>query len=505
MGAPKRAKLEPCPLYIGGEWQEINSVSTSPVHNPSTGDVIAETPICTAKHVNDAVEAAAAVFPSWWETPAVERARIFFKFKMLLEENFDELVRCNTREHGKTLVESRGDVKRGIEMVEFACGIPSLMMGEHFENIARGIDCDSIRQPLGVCVGITPFNFPAMVPLWMYPVALVCGNTFVLKPSEKVPLTAIKIVKLLEKAGLPKGVMNIVHGGRECVDALLTHPKVKAISFVGSTPIAKYIFETGTRHAKRVQSNGGAKNFVFLMPDADVENSVRGLVEAAYGCAGERCMAGSTAVVIGDAAKTVLPALVEAARAIKVGRTDLEAQPNMGPLITRQHRDRVSELIAIGAKEGARIPADGRGVKVDGAPNGFFLGATILDGVQNGMTVAKEEIFGPVLNVMRFDDLDSAIEQANRSPFGNGASIFTRSGKAAREFKHRIQCGMVGINIGVPASMAWFPFNGWNESFFGDLHMQGKEGVQFFTQQKVTTTRWFSFGEGDIWHREPKP
>ena len=500
--APIRAKLDPVPVFIAGEWQEINSVATSPVFNPSTGEIIAETPMGNATHVDAAVQAAAAAFPAWMETPAVERARVLFKFKTLLEENFEDIVRCNTREHGKTLVESRGDVKRGIEMVEFACGVPSLMMGEHLENIARGIDCDTIRQPLGVCVGITPFNFPAMVPLWMYPIALVCGNTFVLKPSEKVPLTAIKIVKLLEQAGLPKGVLNIVHGGRECVDALLTHPKVKAISFVGSTPIAKYIFEVGTKHGKRVQSNGGAKNFVFLMPDADVENSVRGLVEAAYGCAGERCMAGSTAVVIGDAAKSVLPSLVEAARSIKVGRTDVQAQPNMGPVITRQHKDRVLQLIEAGVKEGAKIPADGRGVKVDGAPNGFFVGATILDEVQTGMTVAKEEIFGPVLNVMRFEDLDSAIETANRSPYGNGASIFTRSGKAAREFRHRIQCGMVGINIGVPASMAWFPFNGWNDSFFGDLHMQGKEGVQFFTQQKVTTTRWFSFGEGDIWHRE---
>jgi malonate-semialdehyde dehydrogenase (acetylating)/methylmalonate-semialdehyde dehydrogenase len=496
--------LEQCPVFIGGEWQNINSAPTSPVFNPSLGEVIAETPMCAADHVNAAVEAAAAAFPGWWETPPTERARVLFRFRMLLEENFEELVQCNTREHGKTLIESRGDVRRGIEMIEFACGIPSLLMGESLENIARGIDCDTIRQPLGVCAGITPFNFPAMVPLWMYPVAIACGNTFVLKPSEKVPLTAIKIVKLLEQSGLPKGVLNIVHGGRECVDALLTHPKVKAISFVGSTPIAKYIFEVGTRHGKRVQSNGGAKNFVFLMPDADVENSVRGLIEAAYGCAGERCMAGSTAVVIGDAAKKVLPSLITAARSIKVGRTDIEAQPNMGPVITAEHRDRVAELIEAGVKEGAKIATDGRAVKVDGAPNGFFLEATILDEVRESMTVAKEEIFGPVLNVMRFEDLDSAIEIANRSPYGNGASIFTRSGKAAREFKHRIQCGMVGINIGVPASMAWFPFNGWNQSFFGDLHMQGKEGVQFFTQQKVTTTRWFSFGEGDIWHREPK-
>src|SRR6266403_5505888 len=336
------------PLFIGGEWQEASSVPSSPVHNPSTGDVIAETPMCTAKHVDAAVEAAAAAFPAWMETPPVERARIFFKFKMLLEENFEDLVRCNTREHGKTLVESRGDVKRGIEMVEFACGIPSLLMGEHLENIARGIDCDTIRQPLGVCVGITPFNFPAMVPLWMYPTALVCGNTFVLKPSEKVPLTAIKIVKLLEKAGLPKGVLNIVHGGRESVDALLTHPKVKAISFVGSSPVAKYIFETGTSHGKRVQSNGGAKNYVILMPDADVENSTRGIIEAAFGCAGERCMAGSKAVIVGGAEKTVLPTLIEATRKIKVGPTDREAQPDMGAVITRQHRDRVLELIEAG-------------------------------------------------------------------------------------------------------------------------------------------------------------
>ena len=497
--------LSPCPVWIGGEWTCLPKLATTPVHNPSTGEVIAQAPLCGSLEVNDAVEAAAAAFPAWSETPPVERARVLFKFKSLLEENLEDLVRSNTREHGKTLVESRGDVKRGIEMVEFACGIPSLLMGESLENMARGIDCETMRQPLGVCAGITPFNFPAMVPLWMYPVAIACGNTFVLKPSEKVPLTALRIAELLETAGLPKGVLNIVHGGRESVDALLTHPKVKAVSFVGSTPIARYVYEVGTKHGKRVQSNGGAKNFVLLMPDADVENSTRGVIEAAFGCAGERCMAGSTAVVVGKAAKSVLPPLVEAARRIKVGPTDREAQPDMGPLITRQHRDRVAELIEAGVKEGAKVSADGRGVKVEAAPNGFFLGATVLDEVQSGMTVAKEEIFGPVLNVMRMDDLEAAIELANRSPYGNGASIFTCSGKAAREFKHRIRCGMVGINVGVPASMAWFPFNGWNESFFGDLHMQGREGVQFFTQLKVTMSRWFSYGEGDVWYREPRP
>src|SRR5437667_6525437 len=342
-----KVSLDPVPICIGGEWQEPNDLPATPVYNPSTGEVIAQTPACVAEQVDAAVEAAAGAFPAWWETPPTERARLFFRFKSLLEEHFEDLARSTTREHGKTLAESRGDVRRGIEMIEFACGIPSLLMGESIENIARGIDCDSIRQPLGVCVGITPFNFPAMVPLWMYPVALVCGNTFVLKPSEKVPLTAIKIVKLLEQAGLPKGVLNVVHGGRECVDALLTHPKVKAISFVGSTPIAKHIFEVGTKHGKRVQSNGGAKNFVFLMPDADVENSTRGVIEAAFGCAGERCMAGSTAVVVGGAEKLVLPTLVEATKRIKVGPTDREAQPDMGAVISRQHRDRVQELISI--------------------------------------------------------------------------------------------------------------------------------------------------------------
>jgi malonate-semialdehyde dehydrogenase (acetylating)/methylmalonate-semialdehyde dehydrogenase len=487
------------PHFIAGEWRTARGEATTPVFNPSRGEVIAETPMGGAEIVHEAVEAASAAFPAWLETPPTERARVLFRFKVLLEDHFEELAKSVTREHGKTLVEARGDVRRGIEMVEFACGVPSLLMGEVLPNVARGIDCEAIRQPLGVCAGITPFNFPAMVPLWMYPVAIACGNTFILKPSEKVPLTAIRIGQLLEQAGLPKGVFSIVHGGREAVEALLIHPKVRAISFVGSTPIARYIYETGTRHGKRVQANGGAKNFVFVMPDADVDHSVRGMIEAAFGCAGERCMAGSTAVVIGDAAMRFLPPLIDATRKIQVGTTDTDTQPQMGPVITRQHRERVEQLIESAASEGARIATDGRGVKVAGAPHGFFLGATILDDVQREMTVAREEVFGPVLNVMRFDDLEAAIEIANRSAYGNGASIFTRSGRAAREFKHRIKAGMVGINIGVPASMAWFPFNGWDDSFFGDLHMQGREGVQFFTQLKVTTTRWFSHGEGSIW------
>ncbi|MGI9088761.1 MAG: CoA-acylating methylmalonate-semialdehyde dehydrogenase [Chthoniobacterales bacterium] len=493
--------LTPCPTFIDGEWSARHGNGTSPVFNPSRGETIAEVPMCGAEVVNDAVEAAAAAFPAWRDTPAIERARLFFRYRQLIEENFDRICTSVSREHGKTLAEARGSVYRGIENVEYACAAPTLLMGDTLENLARGVDCETINQPLGVCVGITPFNFPAMVPMWMFPLALVCGNTFVLKPSEKVPLTVVMLIELLEKAGLPKGVLNVVHGGRECVDALLTHPKVRAISFVGSSPVAKYIFETGTKNGKRVQANGGAKNYIIVMPDADVVKTVEALSTAAFGCAGERCMAGSTAITVGKAADNILPSLVAAARAIKVGPTDASAQPDMGPVITAQHRDHVLKLVASGEKEGAKIIADGRGVKVADAPNGFYMGATIVDQVQNEMTIAHEEVFGPVLNVMRMEDLGHAIEIANKSSYGNGTAIFTNSGKAAREFKNRVKAGMVGINVGVPATMAMFPFTGWDESFYGDLHIQGKEGVQFYTQQKVVTTRWFGEGVGDVWQK----
>ncbi|HEY2952901.1 MAG TPA: CoA-acylating methylmalonate-semialdehyde dehydrogenase [Verrucomicrobiae bacterium] len=490
-----------CPVFIGGEWSRPAHAATTPVYNPSTGEVIAEAPLCDEKIVDQAVQAAAAAFPVWRDTPPVERARVFFRYRQLLEQNFDRICQSISREHGKTLVEARGSVFRGVENVEYACGIPSLLMGDTLDNIARGVDCETLLQPLGVCAGITPFNFPAMVPLWMFPTALACGNTFVLKPSEKVPLSAVLIIELLEQAGLPKGVLNLVHGGRDCVDALLRHPTVKAVSFVGSSPIAKYIYETGTRHGKRVQANGGAKNYIVVMPDADVPRTVEALSTAAFGCAGERCMAGSTAITVGAAADRLLPALVEAARAIKVGPTDRPAQPDMGPVITAQHRDRVLGLVADGEKEGAKVICDGRGVKVPDAPKGFYFGATIVDQVQTGMTIAREEVFGPVLNVMRMEDLDHAIEQANASAFGNGAAIFTNSGRAAREFKHRVKAGMIGINVGVPATMAMFPFTGWDDSFYGDLHIQGREGVQFYTQQKVVSTRWFGEGVGDVWKK----
>jgi malonate-semialdehyde dehydrogenase (acetylating)/methylmalonate-semialdehyde dehydrogenase len=384
-------------------------------------------------------------------------------------------------------------------MVEYACGAPSLLMGESIENVARGIDCDAIRQPLGVCAGIVPFNFPAMVPLWMFPLAIACGNCFVLKPSEKVPLTATRLAELLDDAGLPPGVFNLVHGGRACVDALLVHPAIQAISFVGSTPVARHIYETGTRHGKRVQAAGGAKNFILIMPDATVGESVRGLVEAAFGCAGERCMAGSTAIAIGKAGERVLPDLVSAAGRIRVGAAFRDPHAAMGPVITAAHRDRVLGLIDAGEGEGAKVIADGRRVAVPDAPGGFYVGPTILDGVESAMGVANEEIFGPVLNVVRARDLDAAIELANQSAYGNGAAIFTNSGRAAREFRHRINAGMVGINVAVPAPMAFFPFSGWNDSFFGDLHMQGREGVAFYTKQKVTTSRWF--GDADVWTR----
>jgi malonate-semialdehyde dehydrogenase (acetylating)/methylmalonate-semialdehyde dehydrogenase len=494
--------LLPCPLFINGEWRTPSGLAASPVYNPSTGDVIAECPIGGKAEVEAAVAAAHAAFPEWRETPAVERARVFFRYRQLVEKNFDRICETVSREHGKTFTEARGSAYRGLENIEYACGVPSLLFGDTLENLARGVDCETLLQPLGVCVGITPFNFPAMVPLWMYPLALACGNTFVLKPSEKVPLTANLLGELLVEAGIPKGVFNIVHGGRESVDALLTHPKVRAISFVGSSPIAKYIYETGTRNGKRVQANGGAKNYIVIMPDADVTKTVEALSTAAFGCAGERCMAGSTAITVGAAAERLLPSLVDAARKIRVGRTDVPAtQPDMGPVITAQHRDRVLSLVASGEKEGAKVIADGRSVKVSDAPHGFYLGATIVDSVQQNMTLAREEVFGPVLNVMRMDDLDRAIDITNASAFGNGAAIFTNSGKAAREFKHRVKAGMVGINVGVPATMAMFPFTGWDDSFYGDLHIQGREAVQFYTQQKVVTTRWFGEGVGDVWKK----
>jgi malonate-semialdehyde dehydrogenase (acetylating)/methylmalonate-semialdehyde dehydrogenase len=443
----------------------------------------------TAADVDRIVRAAADALPDWTETPVVDRARILFRFRELLSRHAEELAHSVTREHGKTLAEARASVQRGIEMVEFACGIPSLIMGQTLPNIAGNVDCETIRHPVGVCVGITPFNFPAMVPLWMFPVAITCGNTFVLKPSEKVPLTSVKLGELLLEAGLPAGVFNIVHGDHECVDALLTHPLVRAVSFVGSTAVARHIYETGSRHGKRVQAAGGAKNHLIIMPDADLEQAAKAILGAAYGCAGERCMAGSVAVPVGHIADRLVGILCQNAGRMKVGPTDQGAEVDMGPVITREHLQRVSGYLDIGVQEGAAIALDGR--KIERKGDGFLIGPSVLDRVEPTMRVASEEIFGPVLSVVRVAGLEQALAVGKGCPYGNGASIFTRSGWAARQFKHHFNAGMIGINVGVPAPMAWFPFTGWNQSFFGDLHIQGNEAIFFYTQQKVTMTRWF--------------
>jgi malonate-semialdehyde dehydrogenase (acetylating)/methylmalonate-semialdehyde dehydrogenase len=452
--------------------------------------VIAKVPLCTPAEVDRAVRAAEAALPDWAETPVVDRARILFRFRDLLERHADELAQSVTREHGKTLGEARASVQRGVEMVEFACGIPSLLMGQILENIAVNVDCETVRHPVGVCAGITPFNFPAMVPLWMFPIALTCGNTFVLKPSEKVPLTAVKLGELLLEAGLPPGVFNLVHGDKECVDALLTHPLVRAVSFVGSTAVAKYVYETGTRHGKRVQAAGGAKNHLIIMPDADLEQAVKAVQAAAFGCAGERCMAGSVAVPVGAIGDRLVEILCTSASRMKVGPTDGNPDMDMGPLVTGEHLQRVAGYLDVGQQEGATLALDGRTIDKKGA--GFLIGPSVLDRVEPPMRVAREEIFGPVLSVVRVGDLEEALALGKSCPYGNGASIFTRSGWAARQFKRHFNAGMIGINVGVPAPMAWFPFTGWNQSFFGDLHIQGTEGVQFYSQQKLTMARWFA-------------
>ncbi len=481
---------EKLPNLCNGKWVTSNSTRSGDVFNPSTGAVIAKVPLATKAEVDAIVQAAADALPAWSATPVVERCRVLFKYRELLLVHFDELARTVTREHGKTLAEARASVQRGIEVIEFACGMPSLLMGQTLPDLARGVDCETVRHPVGVCVGITPFNFPAMVPMWMFPVAIACGNTFILKPSEKVPLCSNMLGKLLVEAGVPAGVFNIVHGDKEAVDALLTHPLVKAVSFVGSTAIAKYVYEVGTQHGKRVQAAGGAKNHLIIMPDADLDQAVAAIQASAFGCAGERCMAGSVAVPVGDVGGKLVDQLCAKAAAMTVGPTDTGADVDMGPLISGVHRDKVASYVDIARKEGAAVPLDGREKLPAG--NGFFLRPTVIDQVDPEMKVVKEEIFGPVLSVVRAKSLDDALAVGRRSPYGNGASIFTNSGWAAREFKRHFSAGMIGINVGVPAPMAWFPFTGWNASFFGDLHIQGLESVQFYTQQKTITTRWFA-------------
>ncbi len=475
---------------VDGQWIEPPADRFADVWNPSTGDVIARTPLCAAGLVDQAAQAAMRAWPAWRETPVPDRARIMFRFRELLVSHADDLARTVTLEHGKTLAESRASVQRGVEMVEFACGLPSLLAGEIIENLAPNVDSETVRHPLGVVAGITPFNFPAMVPLWMFPTALVCGNCFILKPSERVPLSSIKLGELLLEAGIPDGIFSIVHGDKICVDAILEHPQIKAVSFVGSTPVARHIYTTGATHGKRVQANGGAKNHIIIMPDADLDMTVQALQNAAFGCAGERCMAGSLAIPVGDVADEFVSRLSASAARMRVGRTDTGADIDMGPLITQQHAERVRAHIDTAARDGAAVALDGRATRVADAPNGFFVGPTIVDHIRPNMRIAAEEVFGPVLSVTRVASLDEALALGERCAYGNGAVIFTQSGRAAREFKHRFNAGMIGINVGVPAPMAWFPFTGWNASFFGDLHIQGREGMMFYTQQRMTMTRW---------------
>jgi malonate-semialdehyde dehydrogenase (acetylating)/methylmalonate-semialdehyde dehydrogenase len=459
------------------------------VTNPALGSVIRKVPLCNAADIDHAVKAAAAAAPGWGDTPPLRRARVMQKFLQLLQANQKELAALVTEEHGKTLPDAMGSVQRGIEVVEFACGVPHLLKGEHSENVGSGVDCHTVRQPVGVCAGITPFNFPVMVPLWMFPVAIACGNTFILKPSEKVPSASVRMAELFKEAGLPDGVLNVVHGDKEAVDAILEHPGIHAVSFVGSTPIAKHIYETCAKNHKRVQALGGAKNHAVVLPDADLEFTADALIGAAYGSAGERCMAISAVVAVGAAGDALVTLLRKKAEAIVVGPGDKEGV-EMGPLVSAQHRDKVAGYIDQGVKEGAKLVLDGRGHKVRGFESGYFLGTTLFDGVTPDMRIYKDEIFGPVLVVLRASTLEDAIALVNRNPYANGTAIFTESGGAARRFENEIQVGMVGVNVPIPVPVAFYSFGGWKSSLFGDLHVHGMEGVKFYTRTKVVTSRW---------------
>ena len=472
--------------YIGGKFRESRAGKADPIPNPATGETIASLPYSTREEINEAVAAAKKAFAGWSETPVPDRAQIMFRFKALFDTHFEELAALVTQENGKTLDESRGEVKRAIEVIDFACGAPTLMMGQNLDQIARGIDEELTRFPVGVVAGITPFNFPNMVPLWMIPVAIVLGNTFVLKPSQLTPLSAMRIAELLRDAGLPEGVFNVVHGANDAVNQLLTHPDVAAISFVGSAKVAAYIYATAAANGKRVQALGGAKNHILVMDDADLELSAPHVISSAFGNAGQRCLAGSVAVGVGKIGDALVRELAQEAREIKVG-PGTDPKTTMGPVIRGERKQKLIEYIDEAKTEGAELVTDGRSVAQQ---DGFFLAPTIFDRVTPDMKIWKEELFGPVLSVVRASDIDEALEVLNRSTYGNMASIFTSSGKNAREFKRRAQAGMLGVNIGVAAPMAFFPFTGWKNSFFGDLHATGQDSVRFYTRHKVITTRW---------------
>jgi malonate-semialdehyde dehydrogenase (acetylating)/methylmalonate-semialdehyde dehydrogenase len=475
-------------FYINGAWEKPEGHALHRITNPATGAAIADVPYADESDIDRAVRTAHEAFLKWREVPVVDRVQVLYRYKALLDKYADDVAAVLTRENGKTADDAKAETRRAIQMVEVACGMPSLMMGDSLNDVAREIDCKTIRQPIGVCAGITPFNFPAMVPMWMVPFAIACGNTFVLKPSEKVPLTPTRMIELLHDAGLPPGVLNLVHGDKKAVDALLHHPLVKAVSFVGSTPVAKYIYTTAAAEGKRVQALGGAKNHLVVMPDADMPKTVEAIIGSAFGAAGERCLAGSVLVPVGEAAGPLLDLLVKRTKSLAVGDGS-KSGVEMGPLVTSDHCSRVAGYIEKGVAEGATPLCDGRERR--SATGGFFLGPTIFDNVTPEMTIAREEIFGPVLSVIRVKTLDDAIQLVNRSPFGNATSIFTNNGKAAREYSSRIEVGMVGVNVGVAAPMAFFPFAGWKNSFFGDLHAHGKDAIAFYTEQKVIMSRWF--------------
>jgi malonate-semialdehyde dehydrogenase (acetylating)/methylmalonate-semialdehyde dehydrogenase len=487
--APETREARVLSNYVGGRWVPSAAREFVDVHNPALGAVIARTPLSTTEDVDSAVQTAARALRGWSETPVVVRARAMSRFVRLLEEHVEEIARTVTTEHGKTLDESRGSVRRGIECVEVACGAPSLMMGYGLENIATGIDSSVVRQPIGVVAAIAPFNFPAMVPLWFLPFAVATGNTIIVKPSEQVPLSQQLIFRLLERCDLPQGVVNLVNGGRTVVEAICDHPGIRAVSFVGSTPVAREVYRRATHAGKRVQALGGAKNVVVVMPDANMDKAIDIITESFYGCAGERCLAGSILVPVGEAHAEARERLVASARSLKVG-DGLQPGVTMGPVISGRHRDRVKSYIDRGVHEGARLVLDGRNVRVDDRPEGFWVGPTVFDEVSPSMTIGREEIFGPVASIAAVKSLDEAIGVMEAHPNANAASIFTSSGKSAREFAHRATASMVGVNIGVAAPMAYFPFGGAKDSFFGDLKVHGRDAFEFYTDKKVTITRW---------------
>src|SRR5437016_9539796 len=486
VAAPSATKL---PNYVNGQWTESAASEWQDVMNPATGEVLAQVPLSGPAEVAAAVSAASTAFPEWRRTPPEDRIQPLFKLKQLLEEHIDDLARIITQENGKTFSEAKGEMRRAIENVEVACGIPTMMQGYNLEDVARGIDEIMIRQPLGVVAAITPFNFPGMIPFWFLPYAIATGNAFILKPSERVPLTMRFAFELLERCGLPKGVVNLVNGGKAVVDALLDHPKVRAISFVGSTPVAKYVYARAGANGKRAQCQGGAKNHVIVLPDADMNMATQIISDSAFGCAGQRCLAVSVAVTVGEAQRIFRDSIAHAASSIRVGN-GLDSGIQMGPVISKQSKQRVESLISAGVDEGAKAILDGRNTKIPGHESGNFLTPTVLDGLPSSSQLADTEIFGPVLSLVHADSIDEAMEFLRRSPYGNQASLFTTSGSAARKFRYEAPAGNVGINIGVAAPMAYFPFSGWKESFFGILHGQGRDAVEFFTESKIVVERW---------------